>query len=82
MKNTKKSGNPNADLRSEKENTYNHGSSTEVAAVLWPIQVDAAVKVDRDEELCDGGGARAAVGLREEEDGEREEWERLVRVYL
>ena len=38
-----------------------------------PIQVDAAAKVDGDEELCDGGGARAVVGLREEEDGESEE---------
>ena len=28
-----------------------------------PIQVDAAAKVDGDEELCDGGGARAAVEL-------------------
>ena len=34
------------------------------------IQVDAAAKVDEDEVLCDGGGARAMVGLREEEDEE------------
>ena len=37
------------------------------------IQVDAAAKVDEDEVLCDGDGAPAAVGLREEEDEEREE---------
>ena len=36
-------------------------------------QVDAATEVEEDEVLCDGGGARAAVGLREEEDEERGE---------
>ena len=35
------------------------------------IQVDAAAKVEEDEVRCGGGGARVAVGLREEEDGER-----------
>ena len=53
MKNTKESGNPNADLRSEKENTYNHGSSAEVIALCGLIQADAATKVDGD-----GGEAR------------------------
>ena len=40
------------------------------------IQVDAAAEVEEDEVRCGGGGARAAVGLREEEDagkGENEE---------
>ena len=32
------------------------------------IQVDAADKVDGDEVRCGGGGARAAVGVREEEE--------------
>ena len=31
-------------------------------------QVDAAAEVEEDEVLCSGGGARVAVGLREEED--------------
>ena len=37
------------------------------------IQVDAAAEVEEDEVLCGGGGARVAVGLREEEDEERGE---------
>ena len=37
------------------------------------IQVDAAAEVEEDEVLCDGGGARVTVGLREEEDEERGE---------
>ena len=37
------------------------------------IQVDAAAEVEEDKVLCGGGGARAAVGLREEEDEERGE---------
>ena len=39
-------------------------------------QVDAAAEVEEDEVLCDGGGARVAEGLREEEDagkGENDE---------
>ena len=31
-------------------------------------QVDAAAEVEEDEVLCGGGGARVAVGLREDED--------------
>ena len=34
-------------------------------------QVDAAAEVEEDEVLCSGGGARAAVGLREEEDARK-----------
>ena len=38
-----------------------------------PAQVDAVAKVEEDEVLCSGGGARVAVGLREDEDEERRE---------
>ena len=74
MKNTQKPRNPNADLRSRKvkhlqPRIFCRGSSP----FSGPIQVDAAAKVDEDEVLCDGGRARAVVGLREEEDEEREE---------
>ena len=34
-------------------------------------QVDAAAEVDEEEMLCGGGGARAAEGLREKEEGEK-----------
>ena len=46
------------------------------------IQVDAAAEVEEDEVLCGGGGARVAVGLREEEDEERENEERPGCAYL
>ena len=47
------------------------------------IQVDAAAKVDGDEVSCGGCGARAAVGVREEEYGERGGGEkRTSRAYL
>ena len=46
-------------------------------------QVDAAARVEEDEVCCGGGRARAAVGLREEEDdgkGENEEGP-VVHIY-
>ena len=74
MKNTKKSGNPNVDLRSENENTYNHGSSAEVTAIsLDRFGLMQRPRSTETEVKRDGGEARAAGGLREEEDGEREE---------
>ena len=46
------------------------------------LQVDAAAEGEEDEVLCGGGGARVTVGLREEEDEERENEERPGCAYL
>ena len=53
MKNTQRPRNPNADLGSRKVNTYNRGSSAEVAAVLWT-----------DSGWCSGQGWRRRGALR------------------
>ena len=46
------------------------------------IQVDAAAEVEEDEMRYGGGGARVAVGLREEEYEEGENEKRPSRAYL
>ena len=74
MKNTQKPRNPNADLRSRKVKHLRPRLFCRRSPLFSrPNQVDAAAKVDEDEVLYDGGGARATVRLREEEDKEREE---------
>ena len=75
MKNTQKPRNPNADLRSRKVRTYNHGSSAEVAAVLWT-----------DSGWCSGQGRRrrrrsaTTVRLEQQEGCERKKTERERRM--
>ena len=66
--------NPNADLKVGKDEDLQLQIYCGAAPLFsGSTQVDAAVEVEEDEVRCGGGEARAAVGLREEEDDERGE---------
>ena len=77
MKNTQELESPNADLRNEGKKTYGCRSTAEVAAVsLDRFRLMQRPKSTETEMRRSGGNARAAGGLREEEDGVREENEK------
>ena len=67
---TEELASPSIDLRCRKGKLTVLDLLRRGAAVLCWIQVDATAKVGGDKVRCGGGGARATVGVREEEEDE------------